>query len=114
MCIDRMFVHTKIFDKKWAELGCDDNDLRTLQKMIWEDPQRYPVIRGTGGVRKIRFALEGRGKSGGARVLYIDFMVHGIVGLLMAYPKNAKEDITEDERKILKAMADKINDNWRA
>ena len=114
MLTDRMFIHTKVFDQKWTELGCDDKDLRELQRAICENPQKYPVIKGTGGVRKIRFALEGRGKSGGARVLYVDFAVHGVVGLLFVYPKNTKEDITEDERKILKSMVEKINDNWRA
>jgi len=112
--LGRIFIHTKLFDKKWASLGCDDYDLSELQKAICDNPQGNPVIRGTGGVRKIRVALEGRGKSGGARVLYVDFVVHGVIGLLSAYPKNEKEDITNDERKILKAMVEQINDNWRA
>jgi len=109
-----MFIHTKLFDKKWASLGCDDDDLSELQKAICKNPQGHPVVSGTGGVRKIRVALEGRGKSGGARVLFVDFVVHGVVGLLSAYPKNEKEDITEDERKILKSMVEQINNNRRA
>lgn len=113
MLTERMFIHTKLFDKKWDLLGCDDDDLIELQKAICENPQKYPVIKGTGGVRKIRFALEGRGKSGGARVLYVDFVVHGVIGLLSVYSKNEKEDINEDERKILKTMVEIFNDNWR-
>ena len=66
MLTDRMFVHTKVFDRQWDALGCDDDDLLELQKTICENPQKPPVIRGTGGVRKIRIALEGHGKSGGA------------------------------------------------
>ena len=114
MLTGRMFIHTKLFDKKWASLGCDDDDLSELQKAICKNPQGHPVVSGTGGVRKIRVALEGRGKSGGARVLFVDFVVHGVVGLLSAYPKNEKEDITEDERKILKSMVEQINNNRRA
>ena len=114
MLMDRMFVHTKVFDRLWSELGCDDSDLIELQKAICDNPQRPPIIAGTGGVRKIRVALEGRGKSGGARVLYVDFVVQGIVGLLYAYPKNEKESIDDDERKILKSMIDTISENWRA
>ena len=113
MITDRMFVSTKVFDRLWEALGCDDDDLSELQKAICENPQGHSVIRGTGGVRKIRIALEGRGKSGGARVLYVDFVVRGIVGLLYAYPKNEKENIDEDERKILKAMVEQISENWR-
>jgi hypothetical protein len=108
-----MFIHTKIFDRLWESLDCNDDDLSELQKLICEDPQGHPVIRGTGGVRKIRFALEGRGKSGGARVIYGDFPEHGVVYLFAAYPKNEKETITEDERKFLKAAMNQINKNWR-
>ena len=108
MLMDRIFIHTKMFDKKWLELGCDDDDLGELQKAICESPRKHPVIRGTGGVRKIRILLDGRGKSGGARVLYVDFVVHGVVGLLFAYPKNEKENITEAERKTLKTMVEQI------
>jgi hypothetical protein len=107
-----MFLHTKKFDSLWSELGCDDDDLLELQKIICANPQAAPVISGTGGVRKIRVALEGRGKSGGARVLYADFPERGIVALLYAYPKNEKENITAEERKILKTMAEQINSNW--
>ena len=108
MLLDRMFVHTKIFDRLWSELGCDDDDLTELQKAISDDPQRPPVIPGTGGIRKIRISLDGKGKSGGARVLYVDFVIQGIVGLLSAYPKSVKENITDEEKKILKSMADTI------
>jgi len=109
-----MFIHTKLFDKKWSSLGCNDDDLAILQKAICDNPQSHPVIKGTGGVRKIRIALDNRGKSSGARVLYVDFVIHGVVGLLSAYPKNEKEDINEDERKALKTMVEQIINNWRA
>ena len=113
MLTDRMFIHTKVFDKQWSSLGCDDDDLLELQKTICDNPQKPPVIRGTGGVRKIRIALEGRGKSSGARVIYGDFPEHGIVYIFAAYPKNEKEDISEDERQILKTAMSQINMNWR-
>ncbi|MCL2152130.1 MAG: type II toxin-antitoxin system RelE/ParE family toxin [Oscillospiraceae bacterium] len=113
MLTDRMFIHTKNFDKQWESLGCNDDDLSVLQKAICDNPKRHPVIRGTGGVRKTRGALEGSGKSGGVRVLYGDFPEHGIVYLFDAYPKSEKEDITEVERKFLKTAIGQINANWR-
>jgi len=113
MLTDRMFIHTKVFDRLWESLGCSDDDLSELQKAICDAPQRYPVIRGTNGVRKIRITLEDRGKSGGARVLYVDFVIRGTIGLLHVYPKSAKENIDSNERKILKAMVEQINENWR-
>ena len=112
MLTDRMFIHTKVFDRLWETLGCNDEDLSELQKAICDNPQGYPVIRGTGGVRKIRIALEGRGKSGGARVLYVDFVIKGVVGLLYAFPKGDKENIDDNERKIMKQMVEQISENW--
>jgi hypothetical protein len=113
MLTDRMFIHTKVFDRLWDSLGCNDDDLSELQKAICEDPQGFPVIRGTGGVHKIRIALESRGKSGGARVIYGDFPEHGVVYLFAAYPKNEKEDITEDERKFFKKAMSQTDKDWR-
>ena len=114
MLTERMFIHTKVFDRQWESIGCNDDDLLELQKAICENPKGYPVIRGTDGVRKIRIALESRGKSGGARVLYVDFVMSGVVGLLYAYPKGVKENIDDSERKILKAMVGQINEKWGA
>ena len=113
MLMDRMFVHTKVFDRKWDELGCNDDDLAELQKIISENPQGHPVISGTGGIRKVRVALQGRGKSGGARVMYVDYVLHGTVGLLSVYPKSEKEIITEAEKKVLKSISEQISKNRR-
>jgi len=108
-----MFVHTKVFVKQWESLGYNDDDLAKLQKAICDNPHGHPVIRGTGGVRKTRFALEGRGKSGGVRIIYADFPMHGIVYLLDAYPKSEKEDISNEERQLLKTAMNIADKNWR-
>ena len=113
MLTDRMFRHVKSFDTQWYALGLSDDDLAELQKEICDDPTRPPVIPGTGGIRKIRVKQEGRGKSGGARVLYGDFPEHGIVYLFAVYPKSVKEDIDEDEKKVLKVTMAQINKAWR-
>lgn len=63
-------------------------------------------MRGTGGLRKMRFAFEGRGKSSSARVLYVDFVVYERVYLVYTYPKGEKEDISYEERKIFKNLID--------
>ena len=113
MLTDRMFRHIKSFDSRWADLGLDDDDLAKLQDEICDDPQRAPVISGTGGIRKIRFGIDSRGKSGGVRVLYGDLPEHGIVYLFAVYPKSEKENIDDSERKILKDMMTQINRAWR-
>ena len=55
-------------------------------------------MRETGGVRKMRFAVEDRGKSGSVRVIYIDFEVYEKIFLLTAYPKSEKDNLSKAER----------------
>ena len=100
----RLFISTNEFDKQWKHLGLDDSDRRNLENEIAKNPQIGAVIQGTGALRKMRFALEGRGKSGGARVLYVDFVVAERIYLITAYPKNQKENISAAERALYKQL----------
>ena len=106
--MNRMFVMTAAFDKQWKHMGLDDDDLRRLQQAILQDPKVGGVIPGTGRLRKMRFALEGRGKSGSARVTYVDFLLYQTVYLIYAYPKNEKENLTKEECNQIKKMIDAI------
>jgi hypothetical protein len=63
-----------------------------------QNPKAGEVIRGTGGLRKIRIAFEGRGKSGSGRVAYVDFTMHGSIYLITAYPKSEKANLSKAER----------------
>ncbi|PQO42525.1 hypothetical protein C5Y93_27190 [Blastopirellula marina] len=93
------------FQDEWKELGLDiENDLWALQLMIMSGPKDSPVIPGTGGLRKIRFA-PGRwkkGKSGAARICYVYFEEHWMVLLVTVYGKNEKDNLTEDEKAGIK------------
>jgi hypothetical protein len=102
--IGRVFFSASIFDRQWERMGLDDEDLRRLENDIAGNPQIGDIVRGTGGLRKMRFAPEGRGKSGGSRVLYIDFVVIERVYLIYAYPKNEKDDISPAERAAFKKI----------
>ena len=62
--------------------------------------------------RKLRIRLEGRGKSGGGRVIYIDVLEKRRLYLLFAYPKNVQEDLTAEQRKFLRRMAETIMEEW--
>ncbi len=66
-------------------------------------PDAWPVIPGTGGARKARVALPGRGKRGGARVIYFHAATAGLLVLLDIYAKGAKEDLTDADRKAIRA-----------
>lgn len=63
-------------------------------------------MQGTGGVRKVRFAFENRGKSGSIRVIYIDFEVYEKIFLLTAYAKADQSSLTKKERNSLKGLVE--------
>lgn len=77
-----------------------------MQEQLLLDPKIGAVLRGTGGVRKMRFAFEDRGKSGSARIIYVDFEVYEKIFLITAYPKNEKDNLTQSERNELRQMID--------
>ena len=86
----RTFVELPIFRTRWKEMGLNDDDLRRLQEELLSDPKIGEVMRGTGGVRKMRFAFQKRGKSGSVRVIYVDFEVYEKIFLITAYTKTRK------------------------
>ena len=105
------FVEEDDFGSDWKDLGLnDEDDLSALQVMIMANPRGAPIVRGTGGLRKMRFAPDSwnSGKSGAARVCYAYFEKHWTVLLLMAYGKGAKENLSNSEclaiKKYLKTV----------
>ncbi len=68
----REFVYTRPFLLSWEKMGLDDKDLKQLEIILLRNPLSGDVIQGTGGARKLRIQLEGRGKRGGGRVIYLD------------------------------------------
>lgn len=98
------------FTKRWAELNLNDDDLFELQVAIMARPRGHPIIRGTDGLRKIRFSPSrlAKGKSGGFRVCYAYFPEVGIVFLFTAYPKSVKADLTAEDRKQIRQLIQRI------
>lgn len=102
----RTFVELPVFRSEWKGLGLDDEDLRRLQKELLADPKIGAVMRGTGGVRKMRFAFEHRGKSGSLRVVYIDFEIYEKIYLLTAYTKSEKDNLSKVERNEIRGLVE--------
>jgi hypothetical protein len=107
----REFVCTRDFDKYWNALGLNDEDLNELQNELLINPQAGKVIRNTGGARKLRVAAMGHGKSGGARVIYVDILIGEKIYLLVAYPKGKKEDLSPEDKKVIRFTIGKIKDD---
>ena len=104
----RKFIYTEPFRRCWKAMGLTDKHLPALENALLENPHIGDVIEGTGGARKMRIQLDGRGKSGGGRVIYLDVFEKEHLYLLFAYPKNVQEDLTPDQKKAIKNMIEAI------
>ncbi len=74
-----------------------DEELLSLQMELVENPIKGKLVQKTGGARKIRMAVGGKGKSGGARVIYYFQDKNNIIWMLTAYRKSEKTDLTQSE-----------------
>lgn len=108
----REFIYTASFRKSWAALGLSEDDLEELENILLKDPHTGDVIRGTGGARKMRITLRTHGKSGGARVIYIDIFEKERIYMLLSYPKSVQSDMTEDQKKAIRAIIEQIKKEW--
>lgn len=94
------FIETAKFTKQIKELLSDD-EYTEFQEMLIKTPEIGDLIRGTGGLRKVRYSLENTGKSDGIRVIYYYYNTKGKVILFVAYPKSKKINITAKEKQAL-------------
>lgn len=104
------FVHLKPFERGWKNLGLNDDDLAALEILIMVNPRGCPIVQGTGGLRKIRFAPGRwkRGKSGAARIGYVYLEEYGTVLLVIAYGKGDQDDLSPDEKKTIHGLIQRI------
>jgi hypothetical protein len=109
----RGFVYLQHFDKVWKSLGLSVDEQFELEDIILESPDKGELIQGTGGLRKIRVGLNKKGKSGGIRVLYVDFAHYGKVYCLFAYSKNESETITDKQKQMFRQMINELHDGLK-
>ena len=83
-------------------------EIAALVEFLGNYPEKGDVIAGTGGLRKLRWALAGRGKRGGSRVIYYYHRPEWQVLLLTAYAKNEQEDLPDRDKKLLAALVKEI------
>lgn len=79
-----------------------DEKYSELQETLSKNPELGDIISGSGGIRKVRWGLEGRGKRGGVRIIYYWKVKEDQILFLLAYPKNVQDDLTNDQLKQLK------------
>ena len=104
----REFIMTLVFDRLWSSLKLTDDDLRKLQTALMTNPKIGDIIQGTGGARKVRFALPDTGKSKGIRVIYVDITRLRQLYLIICYPKSQQDDLTGEQKRHVKALIETL------
>lgn len=99
-----VFIETSLFTKVIADFLTDD-EYSSLQLFLTERPDAGQIIKGTRGVRKLRWSTRDRGKSGGIRVIYYWRVSEHEIWMLTAYSKSARENIPAH---VLRKIAEEI------
>jgi hypothetical protein len=97
------FIETSVFTRAIVTL-LDDDEYRLLQFALLQRPQRGAVIRGNGGLPKMRWARTGQGKRGGVRVIYFWDQASETFYMLYAYPKSVQDDLTAQQLRVLRRL----------
>ena len=101
------FVESPLFSKNVLDYLTDD-EYGAFQKFLATNPDTGAVVRGSGGVRKVRWSRRGTGKSGGVRVLYFARTEAGEIWLLLIYAKSAVDSIPGHILKTLKEEMENV------
>lgn len=98
-------IETPVYSDKVSGILTED-ERDAFAAFIAANPTAGSVVRGSGGIRKVRWARKGRGKSGGARVIYFNRLANGEIWLLTIYAKGYKSTIPAHELKLIKEAID--------
>lgn len=101
------FIETPTFTRLLVGLLTDD-EYAALQNVLVLNPEQGDVIKGGGGIRKLRHALPGGGKSGGVRVICYLLKEDAQIYMLLIYPKAKKENLTERETALLREFVKEL------
>jgi len=101
-----VFVETPIFTRQVQGLLSEDQ-YRELQDDLRKHPDAGSKIKGSGGLRKLRWGIEGQGKSGGVRVIYYWVVAEDRIFMVYMYPKSKQDDLSSEQLKALKKTVEK-------
>jgi len=103
-------IRTPTFSRRAKRL-LPEVEIERLEQSIAQQPEAHPVIAGTGGIRKARWARPGMGKRGGVRAVYYFRSKAGIVYMLDIYAKNEKADLTPADKRDLRAIVSLLEES---
>jgi mRNA-degrading endonuclease RelE of RelBE toxin-antitoxin system len=100
-------VYTTIYERKISAI-LSLSEREVIENDIASNPTLYPVIPGTGGIRKARAARGGRGKRGGARIAFYFWQVESTIFMLTAYAKSDQKDLSANDKRQIKALGEAL------
>ena len=98
---------------KRVEKLLDENERDDLLYYLSNNPKAGTLIQGSGGIRKLRWASKGKGKSGGSRVIYLFYNETVPLFLLTIFGKNEKANLSKAERNELAKLVKELIDNYK-
>lgn len=101
------FIETPTFTRQVLAL-LSDEEYRGPQNTLVQDPECGALIKGGGGIRKIRHAVLGTGKSGGVRAIYYWIKDRHQIYMLVVYPKSKKDNLSDQETAILRDLVKEL------
>lgn len=98
-----VIIETSIFTRQVQTLLTDD-EYKQLQRMLVVRPETGAIIRGSGGLRKVRWSVRGRGKRGGVRVIYYWVTAQDRLLMLLIYAKNVQDNLSPEQLQVLRQI----------
>lgn len=102
-----IFIETEIFTEDVKNL-LDDDEYHRLQLFLAIQSDSGDLIQDAGGLRKVRWGVRGRGKRSGVRIIYFYRVSRSEIRLLLIYKKGIKDDLTAQEKAVLRML----NERW--
>ena len=109
----REFVRLFEFEKQCKHIGLIEDDILSVEIRILLNPSCGVMIQGTGGIRKLRIAFNNKGKSGGARIAYVDFAGYNKTYFITVYSKGEMDNLSQAERNELKELVKTLKNELR-
>lgn len=100
-----VIIETSVFTKQVQTLLTDE-EYHQLQAELVRRPEAGAVIPRSGGLRKVRWSMPGRGKRGGARVIYYWAVKQDQLLMLLMYPKNVQDNLTPAQLNLLRQVVE--------
>ena len=101
-----VIVETPIFTKLISQIMNDD-EYKELQEALIIKPDLGVVIKNSGGLRKVRWSVDGRGKRGGVRIIYYWMTENEQLYMMYIFPKNTQENLTDAQTKALRQIVER-------